>query len=263
MTVWDYSGVVAQAYDSFFGTEPFFDQALFTRRVTENCGPALELACGTGRLLLPLLRDGLEVDGLDTSGDMLAILQRKAAALGLTPELHQRLMQDFDLPDRFATVFCAVNSFQILVDDAEIIAALACCHRALLPGGELILTVAARPDAWATDWRERRRVTLADGAAVIIFDQTSPHPTLPRWRWDLRWHITRQTASGPSTEQLLQSFELRDYEATDLHEYLDAAGFEGIREQRGYTGLDLAASSGEQTSEQTGQRIVFARRPQN
>lgn len=247
LTVWDYSGIVAAAYDTFFGAEPYFDQALFTQRVRANADVALDLACGTGRLLLPMLRDGLVVEGLDTSADMLAILRRKAAASGLSPTLHQRPMQDFDLPGRYATIFCAVNSIQILVDDAQIDAALGCCLRALRPGGEIILTTASPPAIWADTWRERRRVWLDDGAQVLIEEQTRPHATLPRWRWDLRWTISRD--GGP--EQLLQSFELRAYKAGELAARLRAAGFRSVTEQRGYT----------DSEEDTGQHIVFARRP--
>jgi SAM-dependent methyltransferase len=253
LSVWDYSGVVAEAYDRFFGTEPYFDQAFFTQQLAAAGGPALELACGTGRLLLPLLRDGLAVEGLDTSSDMLAILRRKATALKLQPVLHQRPMQDFDLPGRYAAVFCAVNSVQILVTDAEIDAALGCCRRALRPGGVLILTVADRPAAGTEAWRERRRITLDDGALVVIDEQTRRHPSAPCWQWDLRWRIMRATG----TEQLLQTFLLRDYQETDLPARLRAAGFGGVHEQRGYTGSQPVPRS----ADAAGQRIIVAHRP--
>lgn len=44
--------------------------------------PALELGCGTGHPLLELLRQGLNVHGLDASRDMLARCQAKAQAQG-------------------------------------------------------------------------------------------------------------------------------------------------------------------------------------
>jgi SAM-dependent methyltransferase len=233
-TVWDYSGVVAAAYDRFFGAEPYFDQAFYAARLTAAGGCALELACGTGRLLLPLLRDGFAVEGLDTSPDMLAILRRKASGLRLQPTLHLRPMQDFHLPERFAAIFCAVNSFQILVRDEEIAAALGCCLAALRPGGELIPTV-----------------TLDDGAGVVIHDRTAAYPAAPCWRWDLRWRIRR----AGHIEEFVQPFELRDYGLTDLPALLRAAGFEAVQERRGYT------ESGATDSAMGGQRIVFARRP--
>ena len=81
---WDYRGLAAECYDLWFGNEPFWDQAFFHHRVRRNGGAALEIACGTGRLLVPFLRDGLAVEGLDASAEMLAICRSKAAHVGVT-----------------------------------------------------------------------------------------------------------------------------------------------------------------------------------
>src|SRR5262249_34544710 len=51
---WDYRGLAAENYDLWFGEEPFWDQAFFHERLRRNGGVALEIACGTGRLLVPL-----------------------------------------------------------------------------------------------------------------------------------------------------------------------------------------------------------------
>src|SRR5258706_7466132 len=45
-------------------------------------GPVLEVACGTGRVLLPCLKAGFDVDGPDFFADMLAALREEAPALG-------------------------------------------------------------------------------------------------------------------------------------------------------------------------------------
>src|SRR5579872_1344764 len=76
--------------------EPFQDAALYDweyrrRRddvrfyrtlADERGGPVLDLGCGTGRLLLPLLRDGHVVVGLDRSGPMLARAAARVGRLG-------------------------------------------------------------------------------------------------------------------------------------------------------------------------------------
>ena len=95
---WDYRGLVAECYDLWFGDEPFWDQAFFHDRIRRNGGVALEIACGTGRLLVPFLRDGLAVQGMDASDEMLAICRAKAARVGVTPTLyHQwRRMRRYD-----------------------------------------------------------------------------------------------------------------------------------------------------------------------
>src|SRR5207237_5532886 len=47
-------------------------------------GPLLELACGSGRLLLPLARDGYELTGVDSSATMLKLAQEALEQVGLT-----------------------------------------------------------------------------------------------------------------------------------------------------------------------------------
>ena len=139
---WDYRGLAAECYDLWFGNEPFWDQAFFHNRIRHNGGEALEIACGTGRLLVPFLRDGLAVEGLDASAEMLAICRSKAARVGVTPTLHQQLMQDVDLPARYRTVFIPTCSFQILAERDEAFEALRRFYRHLEPGGELLITLA-------------------------------------------------------------------------------------------------------------------------
>src|SRR5215471_11280820 len=60
-------------------------------------GPVLDLCCGTGRVLLPCLQAGLDVDGLDLSGALLARLREKAEKLGYRPQVYQANMTSFRL----------------------------------------------------------------------------------------------------------------------------------------------------------------------
>ena len=58
-----------------------FYRQLARNRMEFATGSVLDLACGTGRLLVPLLRDGYQVVGLDRSPEMLAAAARKVARL--------------------------------------------------------------------------------------------------------------------------------------------------------------------------------------
>src|SRR5687767_1103195 len=61
----------------------------------EASGPVLDIACGTGRILLPCLQAGVDIEGLDLFEPMLKTLRAKGAAWGLSPRLHQADMSDF------------------------------------------------------------------------------------------------------------------------------------------------------------------------
>src|SRR5688572_27785426 len=101
--------------------------------------PALDLACGTGRLLLPLLREGHDVDGCDLSPDMLANCRQQAAAEGLAPQLFNQAMHALDLPRRYRTIYIW-DSFAIGGRREQDLAALRRCYDHLEPGGALVFS---------------------------------------------------------------------------------------------------------------------------
>ncbi len=105
-------------------------------------GPVLELATGTGRVLLPLARQGVEIVGLDRSRAMLARAEDKLRAEGVARtrvQLVEADMMDFDLGRQFALVIVPFRSFQHLTEPVAQRAALRCVHRHLKPRGHLVL----------------------------------------------------------------------------------------------------------------------------
>src|SRR5919108_3722018 len=78
----------------------------FFRSAVERFGaPVLDLGCGTGRLLLPLLGAGVDVDGVDVSEDMLELCRARAEREGLTPRLFAQAAAQLDLPRRYHTIY--------------------------------------------------------------------------------------------------------------------------------------------------------------
>jgi len=108
-------------------------------------GPALELACGTGRLLLPLARAGTELVGLDLSPFMLEVARRKLAQEPSEVQARCRLvestMADFSLGQQFGLIYITGHSFQLLLTREEQRSCLSCCARHLRPDGLLVISV--------------------------------------------------------------------------------------------------------------------------
>jgi SAM-dependent methyltransferase len=98
---WHY-GVTARWWAEFNTSGPEIE---YFRRHVEAGQPALDLACGTGRLLLPYLRDGLDVDGCDVSADMIALCRQSAEREGLAPSLYTQPKHQLDVPRRYRTIF--------------------------------------------------------------------------------------------------------------------------------------------------------------
>ena len=121
------------------------DIAFYTALATEHGGPVLELGCGTGRVLLPTARAGVEITGLDLSDGMLAVCRSKLAEEA--PDVQDRVrltrgdMRSFDLGRRFSLVTIPFRPFQHLLTVEDQMDCLACAHRHLEPGGVLALDV--------------------------------------------------------------------------------------------------------------------------
>lgn len=98
---WHY-GLVARWWAEFNLDGPEID---YFRRFVQAGQPALDVACGAGRLLVPYLHAGLEVDGSDISADMLERVRERVEREGLVaPNLHAQAMHELDLPRRYRTI---------------------------------------------------------------------------------------------------------------------------------------------------------------
>ena len=134
------SDELAEIYDAVYAGR---DDGAFWAALAPAEGGILELACGTGRVLLPLARAGREVVGLDLSPAMLARCRAALAAEPAAVREHVRLVQAdmtaFDLGRRFAMVASPFRGFQHLTGVGDQLACLGRCHAHLAAGGRLVL----------------------------------------------------------------------------------------------------------------------------
>ncbi|MBI2941395.1 MAG: class I SAM-dependent methyltransferase [Chloroflexi bacterium] len=131
-------------------------------------GPVLEVACGTGRLLVPLARAGFEVVGIDVSTAMLDIAREKLRQAGLLSRarLIQADVRAFDLGRTFPLAFVALNSFTHLTTPDDQLAALERLRAHVAPDGLLSLDL---PNPEAT--------VIGDSAGQLIHEYTKPYGT--------------------------------------------------------------------------------------
>jgi len=128
-------GLVARWWSLFRTTGPEIE---YFRQFVEAGQPALDVACGTGRLLVPYVRAGLDVDGCDASPDMVELCRESAHAVGASPTLSCQAMHELDLPRRYKTVFVCggLGLGSTREQDQQ---ALRRLHEHLEPGGRLVL----------------------------------------------------------------------------------------------------------------------------
>lgn len=98
-------------------------------------GKVLDIGCGTGRLLLPLLKQGTDVVGLDNSKHMLKIAKDKCQAYGYSPDLVQGDMRDFSFAEKFDLIIIPYHSMIYMINDEDRKAVFQCVYNHLTPEG--------------------------------------------------------------------------------------------------------------------------------
>jgi SAM-dependent methyltransferase len=124
-------------------------------------GPVVELACGTGRIAVPVARAGVRVIGVDGSPGMLEVARERADAAGVSGLVDLRLgdLREPPVEERVALVLIPFRSLLHMTTEADRERALAAARELLLPNGRLVFDVfaPAKEDIDATNgrWLER------------------------------------------------------------------------------------------------------------
>jgi len=137
--------LLAELYDLVPGYVNRADLDFYIEYARRAGGRVLELGCGTGRVLIPLAREGIKITGIDASEFMLARCQAKLAKE--PPEIRQNVkiisgdMRSFESDKSFALVITPFRAFQHLITPADQIACVSRIHKHLRPGGRFILDI--------------------------------------------------------------------------------------------------------------------------
>ncbi|MCL2447182.1 MAG: class I SAM-dependent methyltransferase [Oscillospiraceae bacterium] len=227
----------AKFYDldyQYQGDFPFFQRYA-------QAGAVLELACGTGRMSIPLAESGLHVHGLDLSQPMLDIFRAKLAKL--PEEVRQRItitqgnMANFDLGEKFPLIIIPFRSFQALTEDADIASCLQCVKQHLAPGGRFIVNCFV-PKKHMHKWCYPEKIYREiDGVTCKSVGE----------RVDTKRQIIYPVMIYEHGEQRTEEpLELRYYYPRQLQKLLRNAGFRIVERHGDYDGGKIKRHGGEQ-----------------
>jgi SAM-dependent methyltransferase len=243
-TTWHH-GLVAEWWALFNTTG---DEIAYFQRLVEAGQPALDAGCGSGRLLVPWLRAGLDVDGCDASADMVERCRERARSEGLEPRLFVQALHELDLPRRYRTIV-ACGVFGLGSTRAQDDAALQRLHGALEPGATLAIDIEvpwANAPLWrrwtreeraglpspVRDWGERR--AAPDGSERALRTRTLSVDPLDQsavleieaGKWE----------NGALVAHERHELTMRLYFPAELEMLLERAGFTDIEIRGGYDG---------------------------
>jgi SAM-dependent methyltransferase len=238
-----------------------YDVPYYTRVSAETQGDILELACGTGRLSIPMAQAGSNVLGVDVAAAMIA--QANAKREQLPPGDQARLefrvadMRTMRLGRTFDAVVLAFNTLMHMTEDDDLEAVLSSAREHLEPGGLFHLDLhTPLPEAEPRDQEVRY-----DPQEMIDPRTRERYIVTENNAYDARRQINtmfffyqRVDAHGnPIGEEKRARLDLRVIFPRELDRWLHLAGFEIIGDWEDFERERPFSGSG-------GRRVVMARR---
>jgi SAM-dependent methyltransferase len=156
---WEYGTLATEVYelDKPIGRS-FTDVEYYTGLLADVSGRILEPASGTGRVLIPLLEAGHQVEGIERSPQMLACCRQHCRDRGLDPVLREADMTVFVRLAAYEAVIIPAGSIALLNGRKAMLQALTCFRDSLVPGGRLFIDVPVpQPAAGPETMRHWRR----------------------------------------------------------------------------------------------------------
>ena len=225
---------IAELYDYVVPYRERQDVAFFVEAARESGGPVLEVGCGTGRVLIPTARAGLEITGLDLSQHMLEVCR---ARLKTEPEevrarvrLVEGDMRKFELSQTFQLVTLPFRPFQHLTTVEDQLACLVCLRRHLDEDGKLILDIfnpsmeSLVRQNFGEEISEEPEFSMPDGRKVIRRHKIVSRDEANQVNYvELIYYVTHPDGRQ---ERLVQAFPMRYLFRYETEHLLRRAGFE-------------------------------------
>jgi len=221
-----YVSLEAEFHDAFWAEDDDATEVfLMERFLAAHPGRALEIGSGSGRLLLPLLADHPEVEGLELSDDMIRLCRETAELAGERVVVHRGDMTDWKPEAPYRSLLVPAFTFQLAGDPA---ATLRHWRTLLEDAGGLYLTVFTpfaelEGDMEENAWYPDHETTLPDGrtAKLDTLHKIDPEKQILERRH--RYYYADSPAAFHESRQTLRWFTLEQ-----MHELLSASGFQVI-----------------------------------
>ena len=224
---------IAELYDYVVPYRERPDVGFFVEAARESGGPVLEVGCGTGRVLIPTARAGIEITGLDLSPHMLAVCRERLKAepeeVRARVQLVEGDMRQFELGQTFRLVTLPFRPFQHLTTVEDQLACLGCLYRHLAEDGTLILDIfnpmleALVRQNFGKEISEEPEFSMPDGRKVIrrhkIVSRDEPNQVN---YVELIYYVTHPDGRK---ERLVQAFPMRYLFRFEAEHLLARAGF--------------------------------------
>lgn len=235
---YEYHGLMTTYWDLLRGdTSNWADRFMWLDIIKKYGQPVLDVGCSSGRLILDFLAQGIDVDGVDISPEMIALCKANAEKKNLAPNLYIQSMTELNLPRKYRTILVPSSSMQLLLKPGEPQKAMQRFYDHLEPGGVL-----AAP--FMTLWKEgdplegefiQEAIRPEDGATVRRRGWSRFNPETSMEDTRDTWEIIKDGVVI-QTEIHEQAPATLSYTQAEAIALFKEAGFENIQAFSEFTG---------------------------
>ena len=182
----------------------------------------LELCCGTGRLTLPIAKEGYSITGVDITPSMLEKAKTKAFKEGLEIEFIEADIRTLDLTDKYDFIFIPFNSIHHLYKNEDLFMAFKAVKNHLKEGG-LFLLDCFNPNIQFIVEGEKEQKNIAeyttdDGREIVIKQIMRYENKTQINRIEWHYYINGKFNS-------IQNLDMRLFFPQELDTYIKSSGF--------------------------------------
>jgi SAM-dependent methyltransferase len=193
--------------------------------VKDKTMKVLEPMCGNGRILIPFMEKGIDIEGFDISEEMLKVCKQKAEQLNLTPTVFYEKIEDFKSDKKYDLILIPFGSFSLLPDEL-VGRGLDNLKAVLKDEGKILLTTIRRykgienvPEWVETNRKQFDQETIVE-YKIVHFDETTSM---------LNMQLKYEASTG---EQIVKTeimdFPMRLYNPGEFENILKSKGFQNV-----------------------------------
>jgi SAM-dependent methyltransferase len=229
-----YQKLCTQFYDISKPTACPNEVEFYHQFLERSKGPILEAMSGSGRLMIPLLKKGHDIDGCDASIPMIESCFQRCKKENLKAEVFNQPLQQLQLQKKYDLIFIAVGSFQLLADKNEAFLTLLRLYDHLQPGGSLLIDTFVPWDFLQESIQEDlllpnpkksqtvRKVFLPDDSEIVLKMESIFYPK-EQYCHNAYLYEKRQGEHVMYSEE--ESLSIRWYYRYEMELFLEKAGF--------------------------------------
>ena len=232
MSYKDYNGLEAELYDVFRGGDELDEIGFYCGVAADKGGKCLDLGCGTGRVLIPLAQQGINITGLDASQFMVEECRARVSAEGLSADILHDDMRTFDLGRSFDLVMLPGATFQLIEERQDAMNALQRVRDHLLPDGVMLMSLFIPYYEIVNEsldgvWRLERDESIGDEGERALCHVCADLDRCEQVM-DMRQRFEIIDKNGITVRSEVKRSRLRWYGKYELELLLASAGFQSI-----------------------------------